>query len=63
MPVTPKHVCDPTVPACTCGRRWECASTWSDGSVTYTSRAVRDRYAALYGEPGPGQLEPVGSAA
>jgi hypothetical protein len=62
MPAPIEHTCDPTVPTCTCGRRWDLRSTWSDGSVTYTSRAVRDRYAALYGEPGPGQLEPVEGA-
>lgn len=53
------HICDHAIPVCTCGRRWEFRSTWPDGTVTYTSRWVRDSYIAIFGRPGPRLFEPV----
>lgn len=47
----PEHVHDATVPRCECGHQWEYVRTYSCGTQSYTSRVVRDRYTALYGEP------------
>lgn len=49
--MTAEHVCDATVPVCTCGYRWAYLRRWAGGKVTYTTETVRQRYLALYGEP------------
>jgi hypothetical protein len=54
-----EHVCDATVPVCSCGRRWEFMSAWSNGSVTYTSQEVYDKFRTAYGMPDKNQFIPV----
>lgn len=49
------HAHDATVHTCPCGHRWDYVQTYTraDGTKVdlYTSKLVRDRYHALYGEP------------
>lgn len=46
-----EHICDATVPVCSCGRRWEFYTRWADGQITYVSAEMRARYVLYYGEP------------
>ena len=50
MSTQSEHVCSAIINPCTCGHRWEFKRTYSDGSVVYSTRTIRDRYLALYGE-------------
>jgi hypothetical protein len=45
-----EHVCDATIPVCTCGHVWEYRVEDKYG-VRYTSALVVTRFRALYGEP------------
>jgi hypothetical protein len=56
---TREHVCDPTVPVCSCGRRWTWKQTYSDGHTLYTCDEVRWKFVALYGEPTSPPFEPA----
>lgn len=60
-----EHICNPTIPVCSCGHRWEFKSKWRnrDGTthVTYNDADCRHRYIALYGtkDLGPNHMIPV----
>jgi hypothetical protein len=46
-----EHVCDATVPVCSCGHAWTHYREYSAGERTYMSQTVVDRYLSLYGTP------------
>lgn len=61
-PCAERGWCNPTVPVCDCGYRWEVQVRESDGQVrSYTTRTVRDRYIALYGAPSTFTYEEIAS--
>ncbi len=49
---THEHVCNPTVPVCSCGAVWEYGVTDAAGVVDhYTSAEVVAKFRHIYGQP------------
>ena len=57
-----EHTCDPTVPVCSCGRKWTRCTTYSNGSRMYSDEKVYHAYVARFGKPPANVLVPIKEA-